>query len=459
MDDDMEDYGFEYSDEDTEEENVDIENQYYHAKESLESGENAQALEGFGCVVDMQEEKGEWGFKALKQIVKLRFKLQQFEEMMAAYREMLTYVKTSVTRNDAEKKINSLLDFVSTSTANAAASTAASGSGSEGQPSKGGGELALLQRFYDVTLQALQDAKNERLWFKTNLKLCGLYFQTKDFLQLTRTLKELHRSCKRDDGTDDVKKGTQLLEIYAIEIQMYTEQKNNKKLKELYHLALAIKSAIPHPRILGVIRESGGKMHMRERSFESAATDFFEAFKAYDEAAIGRRIQCLKYLVLANMLMESEVDPFDAQEAKPYKNDPEVLAMTNLIASYQKNRISEFEKVLRDNRQSIMDDPFIRDYIEDLLKNIRTQVLLKLIKPYTRIRLPFISKELNIPEKDVEGLLVSLILDQRVQGVIDQVQGLLELTDNGSQDANKEVTKWASQLSSLNKAIVSKARV
>ncbi len=89
------------------------------------------------------------------------------------------------------------------------------------------------------------------------------------------------------------------------------------------------------------------------------------------------------------MLMESEVDPFDAQEAKPYKNDPEVLAMTNLIAAYQKNRIAEFEKVLRDNRTSIMDDPFIRDYIEDLLKNIRTQVLLKLIKPYTRIRLPF----------------------------------------------------------------------
>jgi COP9 signalosome complex subunit 2 len=39
-----------------------------------------------------------------------------------------------------------------------------------------------------------------------------------------------------------------------------------------------------------------------------------------------------------------------------------------------------------------MDDPFIRNYIEDLLKNIRTQVLLKLIKPYTRIRIPFISQ-------------------------------------------------------------------
>ena len=44
-----------------------------------------------------------------------------------------------------------------------------------------------------------------------------------------------------------------------------------------------------------------------------------QAFKNYDEAGNQRRIQCLKYLVLANMLMESQVDPFDAQEAKPYK--------------------------------------------------------------------------------------------------------------------------------------------
>lgn len=57
-----------------------------------------------------------------------------------------------------------------------------------------------------------------------------------------------------DNGEDDLKKGTQLLEIYALEIQMYTAQKNNKKLKELYEQSLHIKSAIPHPLIMGVIR-------------------------------------------------------------------------------------------------------------------------------------------------------------------------------------------------------------
>lgn len=51
------------------------------------------------------------------------------------------------------------------------------------------------------------------------------------FHTCSQILKELHKSCQRDDGTDDQKKGTQLLEVYAIEIQMYTETKNNKKLK------------------------------------------------------------------------------------------------------------------------------------------------------------------------------------------------------------------------------------
>lgn len=153
-------------------------------------------------------------------------------------------------------------------------------------------------------------------------------------------------------------------------------------------------------------------------------------------------------------LMKSGINPFDSQEAKPYKNDPEILAMTNLVVSYQNNDINQFELILKQNRNNIMDDPFIREHIEDLLRNIRTQVynfyasvtilamsltvchichishtgvfmfqvLIKLIKPYTRIYIPFISKELNIDVSEVESLLVSCILDSTIRGRIDQVR-------------------------------------
>ena len=48
-------------------------------------------------------------------------------------------------------------------------------------------------------------------------------------------------------------------------------------------------------------------------------------------------------------------------------------------------------------------------------------MVLKLIQPYTRIRIAFVAQQLNVDERDVEQLLVSLILDGRIQGHIDQV--------------------------------------
>ena len=103
---DEEDYGFEYSDDDQEEEDVNIENTYYNAKGCLDD-EPDEALKSFREVVSMESrasgvrgkhrpkpsplsltphpqvsmesEQGEWGFKAHKQIVKLHFKRAQYE--------------------------------------------------------------------------------------------------------------------------------------------------------------------------------------------------------------------------------------------------------------------------------------------------------------------------------------------------------------------------------------------
>lgn len=118
-------------------------------------------------------------------------------------------------------------------------------------------------------------------------------------------------------------------------------------------------------------------MHLREGEYERAHTDFFEAFKNYDESGSPRRTTCLKYLVLANMLMKSGINPFDSQEAKPYKNDSEILAMTNLVSAYQNNDINEFEKILRTNRKTIMDDPFIKEHIEGILRPVVTSLVFK----------------------------------------------------------------------------------
>ena len=62
---------------------------------------------------------------------------------------------------------------------------------------------------------------------------------------------------------------------------------------------------------------SSGEVLMVDE-FEEAQNDFFESFRNFDEAGSLQRIQVLKYFVLANMLMESDIDPFSSQETKPY---------------------------------------------------------------------------------------------------------------------------------------------
>jgi len=135
-------------------------------------------------------------------------------------------------------------------------------------------------------------------------------------------------------------------------------------------------AVVLNPKTTGVIKECGGKMYMREKKWKEAHKDFFEAFTSYDEAGNPRRIMCLKYLVLANMLMSGNVDPFEANEAKPYKNHTEIVAMKDLVKSYQLGNIDFFQLVLKQNKSTIQDDSFMGEYIPALLKKIYVQKLL-----------------------------------------------------------------------------------
>lgn len=130
---------------------------------------------------------------------------------MEHYAELLTYIRSAVTRNYSEKSLNNMLDYISSSS----------------DPE----DMPYMEKFYDMTLDAFQGTNNERLWLKTNIKLAKLWLDRKEYSRLTRNVRLLHQACQRPDGTDDPSKGTYLLEVYAIEIQMYSETGNNKKLK------------------------------------------------------------------------------------------------------------------------------------------------------------------------------------------------------------------------------------
>lgn len=89
----------------------------------------------------------------------------------------MTYIKSAVTRNESEKAINTIIEQISTS-----------------------GNWEFIENFYDITLNALKESKNHRLWFKIYVKIGKLYEEQHDYVKLQKVIKELYNSCETTEG-------------------------------------------------------------------------------------------------------------------------------------------------------------------------------------------------------------------------------------------------------------------
>jgi len=402
----------------------------------MEEKENKEdSLKEFEKVLNLEFEKtgvhGKWGFKSLKWMIKINYSLGRNGEVNVKFTMLLDSYAHLLVEN--ERAMNKLFDHIS--------------------------ESPSIKELFQQTLRKLDEIGNKKASLRLELRLAKVLLKRQEFEEMDLLLESMHNACK-SDGEDDATKGNQLIEIYAMKIERHLRDShpNFKILKDLYNRAVAIK-ALCNPRYLGIIHECGGKIFLRERNYKDSNTDFIEAFKGYDSA--GSRefsVQCLRYLILSNMLSNSPVNPFDEQRAKSYQQTAEIEVMNNLIDSYRSRNITTFERVLKRNYNDIMSDPFIADYMNDLKKKLRSHVLKALIRPYKNITLQYITTELQVPSKDAEALLVELLLDKEIVGKIDQINQLLLLKNNksGNTATYNSLSSWVKNLTSIEKSIVSR---
>lgn len=138
-----------------------------------------------------------------------------------------------------------------------------------------------------------------------------------------------------------------------------------------------------------------------------------------------------------------------------YKNDPQIQAMTNLVTAYQQKDIALFQKILQRDAKDILSDPFIRTYIDTILRSIRNQFIVQVIRPYKRIELSFLAAKVGVTVDEVEELLRLLILDRKLgrNGKVDRVKKMLVFDDlNGEGDEIDRfevLDKWAKSVDDL----------
>ena len=66
---------------------------------------------------------------------------------------------------------------------------------------------------------------------------------------------------------------------------------------------------------------------------------------------------------------------------------------------------------MRDKKLALMDDPYIANYIDDLLRSQHLKTLLDICKPYKSVKLAFLAKKLGVTEPAIRSLLSELIIE------------------------------------------------
>jgi len=427
----------------TEEMTVDqqIANAFYEAEDSKRE-RRKDALDKFKAVVELGKGKSINDdsktsiFKSLTHMTVLLFADKKIDETMKQYKALLSMVPT-VTRNEASEAVDTVLNTLSQS-----------------------GDFKVQEEFYNVTTESLKSKPDaEKMIFSVNMKLCRQYVERKMYAEASKMLARLHKMCTNPDGTDDKKdKGSELLEIYAMEVKMSMAQHNSLKQKELYDNTKDLTAAVKDPRSQSIIRECWGQMFGDDGQWQRAYAEFFSAFTYYQEAGNGTKAkQCLKYVIVANMLSNGEQNPFDAREAKVYQKDPEIQVIGQLRQAYEKCDVQGFAVALDEINKTA--DDYIKTHMQSMIRDFQARAIVQLVKSYRRIRISYLGEQLKITPADVEAILVQLILDGEVSGRIDQVQGILDLTQRTEGGGKKynAIDQWTNSLQILTTHMVNPA--
>ena len=94
--------------------------------------------------------------------------------------------------------------------------------------------------------------------------------------------------------------------------------------------------------------------------------------------------------------------------------------MKAVSVAYQERSLHSFEKALTEYEAELKNDPIINSHLSELYDNLLEQHLLRIIEPFSRVQITHVSKLIDLPRIRVERKLSQMILDNKLNGILDQ---------------------------------------
>lgn len=355
----------------------------------------------------------DWKFKAYKQIVKINYNAQNYDDALAALEQMAESF-SQVNSNYAEDSITRMINNYSTSN-----------------------NQDYVFRFYDIIANRILATSSlpnrDKIWLKVGISKLNALLDAQNFHAGKEFLDSIALFMR--ERPESIRK-TYALDFIAAEIalQIYDNPQNIVKLGKLYAKSVRASNVVTHPRVLGQIQECGGIILFYQGNYEKARLQFYESFNNYDEMGSCSKRKVLQYLALCSILTSNELNPFVLPETRVYAELPEFRNILLMIQACDNFSVSEYLAVMekiRHEQDILLQDSIFRDAAAAILSNLRRLVTKRFLRVYKRLKFTSLMEALCFSScNDLKSLLRDLAFSGGLDGThIDHVEGVLVSCD------------------------------
>ena len=290
----------------------------------------------------------------------------------------------------------------------------------------------LLQKLENLCNEIIQfciDTNNISMKNRIQTRLAEIYFINNHYTNALELCNKIVFDLKRYEDN------LGLIQLLLLESKIHYATKGISKAKAaLTSVKTLVTKVYIEPKLQANIDMHAGILAAHEKDFNLAYSYFFESFDVYNiptQKKKNKAMKAFQYMILSKIVgghIEEVNNIVLSKQGRDYYGK-EIEALRSVENAVKEKSI----KLLKDNIEKYKEyfnDPVIEFHLSNLNNELLEKNLIKIIKPYSVVEIDFVSKSIGLDYMDVLNKLRQMILDKKINGILDQGKGSLILYDS-----------------------------
>ena len=226
-----------------------------------------------------------------------------------------------------------------------------------------------------------------------------------------------------------------LIQLLLLESKIYYATNGISKAKASLTSVKTLSTKVyVEPKLQANIDMHAGILAAYEKDFNLAYSYFYEAFDVFNIKTQKRKTKALKafQFMILSKIVGDRLDEVNnvvlSKQGKDYYGK-EVEALRSIESAVREKSLTLLKENIEKNKEFFTSDPFLKYHINNLQNDLLEKNLTKIIMPYSVVEIDYVAKAIGLNYQEVLNKLRQMILDKKINGILDQGKGSLIIYD------------------------------